>query len=82
MRKGGRTLREKTLLTHCQNRESSLKFIRIPLVIKAYSYFFKSKWGFSFNLVRDQSNGLTSNQAHSTIHSTWRHQSMIQDQAS
>ena len=57
MRKGGRTLREKTLLTLCQNRESSLKFIRIPLFIKAYSYFFKSKWGFSFNLVRDQANG-------------------------
>ena len=70
MRKGGRTLREKTLLTLCQNRESSLKFIRIPLFIKAYSYFFKSKWGFSFNLVRDQANGPhTSNQAHSTIHS-------------
>ena len=57
MRKGGRTLREKTLLTLCQNRESSLKFIRIPLFIKAYSYFFKSKWGFSFNLVWDQANG-------------------------
>ena len=27
------------------------------LFIKAYSYFFKSKWGFSFNLVRDQANG-------------------------
>ena len=52
-----RTLREKTLLTLCQNRESSLKFTRIPLFIKAYSYFFKSKWGFSFNLVRDQANG-------------------------
>ena len=57
MRKGGRTLREKTLLTLCQNRESSLKFIRIPLFIKAYSYFFKSKWEFSFNLVWDQDNG-------------------------
>ena len=57
MRKGERTLREKTLLTLCQNRESSLKFIRIPLFIKAYSYFFKSKWGFSFNLVWDQANG-------------------------
>ena len=52
-----RTFREKTLLTLCQNRESSLKFTRIPLFIKAYSYFFKSKWGFSFNLVRDQANG-------------------------
>ena len=51
-----RTFREKTLLTLCQNRESSLKFTRIPLFIKAYSYFFKSKWGFSFNLVRDQAN--------------------------
>ena len=51
------TLREKTLLTLCQNRESSLKFTRIPLFIKAYSYFFKSKWGFSFNLVQDQANG-------------------------
>ena len=51
-----RTLREKTLLTLCQNKESSLKFTRIPLFIKAYSYFFKSKWGFSFNLVRDQAN--------------------------
>ena len=55
MRKG-RTLREKTLPTLCQIRESSLKFARIPLFIKAYSYFFKSKWGFSFNLVRDQAN--------------------------
>ena len=54
--KRGRTLREKTLLTLCQNRESSPKFTRIPLFIKAYSYFFKSKWGFSFNLVRDQAN--------------------------
>ena len=44
-------------MTLCQNRESSLKFTRIPLFIKAYSYFFKSKWGFSFNLVRDQANG-------------------------
>ena len=52
-----RTLREKTLPTLCQNRESSLKFTRISLFIKAYSYFFKSKWGFSFNLVRDQANG-------------------------
>ena len=42
---------------HCQNRESSLKFTRIPLLIKTYSYFFKSKWGFSFNLVRDQASG-------------------------
>ena len=41
----------------CQNRESSLKFTRIPFFIKAYSYFFKSKWGFSFNLVQDQANG-------------------------
>ena len=56
MRKGGRTLREKTLLTLCQNRESSLKFTRISLFIKAHSYFIKSKWGFSFNLVRDQAN--------------------------
>ena len=55
MRKG-QTLREKTLLTLYQNRESSLKFTRISLFIKAYSYFFKSKWGFSFNLVRDQAN--------------------------
>ena len=54
----GRTLREKTLLTLCQNRESSLKFTRIPLFIKAHSYFLKSKWGFSFNLVQDQANGL------------------------
>ena len=54
--KKGRTLREKTLPSLCQNRESSLKFTRIPLFIKAYSYFFKSKWGFSFNLVRDQAN--------------------------
>ena len=53
-----RTFREKALLTLCQNRESSLKFTRIPLFIKAYSYFFKSKWGFSFNLVWDQANGL------------------------
>jgi len=27
------------------------------LFIKAYSYFFKSKWGFSFNRVQDQANG-------------------------
>ena len=51
-----RTLREKTPPTLCQNRESSLKFTRIPLFIKAYYYFFKSKWGFSFNLVWDQAN--------------------------
>ena len=51
-----RTLREKTLPTLCQNRESSLKFTRIPLFIKAHSYFLKSKWGFSLNLVRDQAN--------------------------
>ena len=57
MRKRENTQREKTLLTLCQNRESPLKFTRIPLFIKAYSYFFKSKWGFSFNLVRDQANG-------------------------
>ena len=37
-------------------RESSSKFTRILLFIKAYSYFFKSKWGFSFNLVRNQAN--------------------------
>ena len=81
--KRGERLERKTLLTLCQNRESPLKFTRIPLFIKAYSYFFKSKWGFSFNLVRDQANGPhTSNQAHSTIHSNWRHQSTIQDQAS
>ena len=43
-------------MTLYQNRESSLKFTRIPLFIKAYSYFFKSKWGFSFNLVWDQAN--------------------------
>ena len=52
-----RTLREKTLPTLCQNRKSSLKFTRISLFIKAYSYFFKSKWGFSFNLVWDQASG-------------------------
>ena len=52
----GRTLREKTLPTLYPNRESSLKFTRILLFIKAYSYFFKSKWGSSFNLVRDQAN--------------------------
>ena len=56
MRKG-RTLREKTLPTLCQNRESSPKFTSIPLFIKAYSYSFKLKWGFSFNLVWDQANG-------------------------
>jgi len=55
--KRGEDLERKTLLTLCQNRESPLKFTRIPLFIKAYSYFFKSKWGFSFNLVRDQANG-------------------------
>ena len=53
----GRTLREKTQLTLCQNRESSLKFTRMSLFIKAYSYFFKSKWGFSFNLFLNQTNG-------------------------
>ena len=52
-----RTLREKILLTFCQNRESCLKFTRIPLFIKAHSYFLKSKWEFPFNLVRDQANG-------------------------
>ena len=51
-----RTLKEKTLPSLCQNRESSLKFTRIPLFVKAYSYFFKSKWWFSLNLVRDQAN--------------------------
>ena len=52
----GRTLREKTLLTLPKQRVIS-KFTRIPLFIKAYSYFFKSKWGFSFNRVQDQANG-------------------------
>ena len=52
-----RTFTDKTLPTLCQNRESSLKFTRISLFIKTYSYFFKSKWGFSFNLVWDQANG-------------------------
>ena len=52
-----RHLKEKTLLTLCQNKKSSRKFTRIPLFIKAYFYFFKSKWRFSFNLVRDQANG-------------------------
>ena len=52
----GRTFREKTLPTLYPNRESSLKFTRILLFIKAYSYFFKSKWGSSFNLVQDQAN--------------------------
>ena len=51
------TFREKILLILFQNRESFLKFTRIPLFVKAYSYFFKSKWGFSFNLVWDQANG-------------------------
>ena len=55
--KRGRTLREKILLTLYQNRESSLEFTRIPLFIKAHSYFLKPKWEFSFNLVRDQANG-------------------------
>ena len=55
--KRGGHLEKKTLPILCQNKESSLKFTRIPLFIKAYSYFFKSKWGFSFNLVRDQANG-------------------------
>ena len=49
-------LRKKTLPTLYQNRESSLKFTRISLFITAYSYFCKSKWGFFFNLVRDQAN--------------------------
>ena len=52
-----RHLKEKTLLTLCQNKKSSLKFTRISLFIKTYFYFFKSKWRFSFNLVRDQANG-------------------------
>ena len=85
MKKGGRRLKEKILLTLYQNRESSLKFTRIPLFIKAYSHFFKSKWGFSFNLVRDQANGpqlQTKTQVHPITHPTWRHQSTIQDQAS
>ena len=57
MRKKENTFREKTLPTLCQNRELFLKFTRISLFIKAYSYFFKSKWGFSFNPARDQANG-------------------------
>ena len=55
--KKDRTLGEKTLPILCQNRESFLKFTRIPLFINAYSYFFQLKWG-SFKLVRDQANGL------------------------
>ena len=55
--KKDRTLGEKTLPILCKNRESSLKFTRIPLFINAYSYFFQLKWG-SFKLVRDQANGL------------------------
>ena len=43
LREKKRILNEKTPLTLCQNREVSLKFTRIPLFIKTYSYFFKSK---------------------------------------
>ena len=56
MWENGQTLREKTLLTLYQYRKSSPKFTRIPLFIKTYSYFFKSKWGFFFNLVQEQAN--------------------------
>ena len=51
-----RTLREKTLLTLYQNKESYL--------------------------VRDQANGPRIKTLSPIIHSTWRHQSIIQDQAS
>ena len=54
MRKGGEHL-ERKHYRHSAKIET-LKFTRIPLFFKAYSYFFKSKWGFSFNLVRDQAN--------------------------
>ena len=80
--KWGRTLREKTLLTFCQNRESSLKFTRIPLFIEAYSYFFKSKWGFSFNLVRDQANGPHIKSSTFNYSFNLETQSTIQDQVS
>ena len=53
-----RNLERKTLLTFCQNIESSLspKENHCSLKIKAYSYFFKSKQGFCFNLVQDHAN--------------------------
>ena len=81
-------LREKkTLLTLCQNRESSLSLKEHPcsLKIKAHFYFFKSKQGVSFNLVRDQANGSQlqiKTQIHPITHPTRRHQSTIQDQVS
>ena len=54
--KAENTQRKNTTDTLPKQRVIS-KFTRSPLFIKAYSYFFKSKWGFSFNLVRDQANG-------------------------
>ena len=54
-----RNLERKTLLTLYQNRESSLspKEHTCSLKNQAHSYIFKSKYGFSFNLNRDQANG-------------------------
>ena len=85
MRKG-QSLREKTLLTLCQDRKSSLS----PQVFYCSSRLIPTPSNQSRDspLVQFEIKpmALASNQVRSTIrstiHSTWRHQSTIQDQAS
>ena len=60
MRKGHRNRERKTLLTLCQNRESSLSpkehpcSLKIKLIATSSN---QSSYGFSFNFFLDQANG-------------------------
>ena len=78
----GQTLREKTLLTHYQNRKSFL----CPRELHCSSRLIptSSNQSREFPSIQFEINptALASNQVRSTTHLTWRHQSTIQDQAS
>ena len=80
--RNGQRLRKKTLLTLCQNRESSL----IPQVFYCSSRLIltssNQSRGSPLIQFKIKPMALASNQVRSTIHSTWRHQSTIQYQAS
>ena len=81
MRKEQR-LREKTLLTLSQNKESSLRsqvFYCSSRLIPTSSNQSRDSSLIQFEI---KPMALASNQVRSTIHSTWRHQSTIQDQTS
>ena len=81
MRKGERTLREKTLLILCQNRESSLSSLEFHCSSRYIPTSSNQSENSPLIQFEIKPTALTSNQACSTIHSTWRHQSTIQDQA-